>query len=148
MTIDLTNGIAILVAVLGLIGMLIKMIRDADMKRLVSVEKDRDEAKKEFIALNASLSSTKQRSENNSQAILVTEKRLEDTMSRHFTELNRRLDTMDNSRNAAHDKLSKDFDHMREAIADVRETMAGFGATYVSRKEYSHDAQTRHEDDR
>lgn len=75
MQLDISTVITIGGATLAVIGALIKIIRDMDMKRIEMTEKD-------------------------------------------LAEANRKLEIQ------------------REYLADIRETIAGFGATYVTRREF------------
>lgn len=59
MTIDLTTGLAILVPTLGLFLLLVKMLRDNDLKRVVALETQLREAERKIDKISDTASDIK-----------------------------------------------------------------------------------------
>lgn len=112
MKMDISTWIAIITVLLGVFGALVKVLWDMTQRRLEVMEKSMDKlvSKEEVEALKKSL----------------------DTMEQDIHKLHERNDD-DN------DDMHKIVENLRESLADARETIAGFGASYVTRKEFYED---------
>jgi hypothetical protein len=123
MTIDLTNGVVIVLAILGLIGGLVKLIRDSDMKRITSIEKDLEAIKTSLASAASDIKSNRAMMDGHVANHVVSEHRIEDVAS----------------------KTSDMIKAHSEEIADIRESIAGFGSNYVLRKEFFEDGRKHKE---
>ena len=111
MQLDISTIITIGGATLGLLATLVKMIRDNDMKRLEACETQLaalHDRQKDILAIIA-------------------------VLQQNVGENNRRLDLVNQDVSYAIKKL----EDQREHLADIRETIAGFGATYVTRRDFN-----------
>lgn len=106
---DVTTIIAIVTIVLGIIGTLAKLVWDQSQRRLDAIEADMGK--------------------------LITKAEL-DALKKDLDLLERQLNELGNENHAKTADLYRIVDSIRESLADARETIAGFGSTYISRKEH------------
>lgn len=118
--------VTIIIFVLGLLGVLVKMIRDHDLARIAVLERKLAEVQKQALVLTSGLSSSKEIATNQVDELI----RRVDVLERRHDEMTRK-----------HDENGQRFGHaleqVRDHIGDMRETIAGFGAIYITRREYS-----------
>jgi peptidoglycan hydrolase CwlO-like protein len=111
MQIDLMTGVTIISVIFGLVAALIKIIRDQDMKKIDAIDKTVTsiaDKQKDLFAVIASI-------------------------NQNISNTSRRLDDLESNV----EEIEKKAENQRESLADVRETIAGFGATYVTRRDYN-----------
>lgn len=144
MQIDLSNAITIALVILGFIGTLINMLRNGDLKRIASLEKEVEDLKTTNGELKSEIKANKSAIDNSLIQISGVEKRIESNIEKQFLITDKRMSDTHSKTEAISEKLTEGFDKMKEALADVRETVAGFGSTYVPRKELqSHEGKSR-----
>jgi uncharacterized membrane-anchored protein YhcB (DUF1043 family) len=135
MQIDLSNAITIALVILGFIGTLINMLRNGDLKRIASLEKEVEDIKAANGELKSEIKANKAAIDLNLTHLSGTERRIDTSLEKQFSSVDRRLNESSSKTEVLSEKLTEGFDKMKEALADVRETVAGFGSTYVPRKE-------------
>lgn len=120
---DFATWIAIIGLILGLIGALVKIVWDMSQKRLETLEgaMTQHATREEITHLKETI-----------EKELAAVKKSLDTAMHQVQNMDR-----ENDANAA--ALFNKLEAIRESLADARETIAGFGSTYVTRKEYYED---------
>ncbi len=109
---DTSTWIAIVTAILGVFGALLKIVWDLSQKRLELIE----------INMNKFVSK---------EEVEVLRKLIDD--------MEEQLKSIDSEHDSNSEKLNSIVENLRESLADARETIAGFGSTYVTRKEFYED---------
>jgi hypothetical protein len=120
---DIATWIAIIGLILGLIGALIKIVWDMSQKRLETLES--------AMTLHATREEVSHLKEALEKELEAVKKSLDSAMLA--------VQHMDRENDANAAALFNKLEAIRESLADARETIAGFGSTYVTRKEYYED---------
>jgi methyl-accepting chemotaxis protein len=108
-TIDVATWIGIGTVALGVLGALLKTVWDLSQKRLEAIE--------------------------GTIGKFVTKDEIE-TLKKLIEDMDERLQETNRQQDHSSQDLYKTIEAVRESLADARETIAGFGATYVTRKEF------------
>jgi division protein CdvB (Snf7/Vps24/ESCRT-III family) len=109
---DTSTWIAIITAIAGVFGALLKIVWDLSQKRLETIE----------TAMNN----------------LVPKGEIE-ALKKALDDMEEQLKSIDTEHDANAERLNEIIENLRESLADARETIAGFGSTYVTRKEFYED---------
>jgi chromosome segregation ATPase len=109
--------VTIALAILGAFWILIRIIRHLESKKIEELAKDLSEARKNYLSGSSSFAETDKHVEVMKNQIANLEK--ENTTLR-----------------AEAAELREKHDGVLEMLSDIRETIAGFGAYYVTRKEF------------
>ena len=139
-TISPEVAVAIALAVLGSFYTLIRIIRYLDAKRnedaKKALEKQVDDLQKQVRELEGQIKGL----EAKQQAVVLESQRLE--QSRQY--FDRTLEQLQKTHGDDVKTIFARLDVARETLSDMRETLAGFGSNYVSRKEYLDDKNRKH----
>jgi hypothetical protein len=106
---DTTTWIAIITAIAGVFGALLKIVWDLSQKRLELIENGMDK--------------------------LVSKEEV-DALRKSITMIEEQIQKIDDEHDTNTEKLNEIVENLRESLADARETIAGFGSSYVTRKEF------------
>jgi septal ring factor EnvC (AmiA/AmiB activator) len=117
MQIDLATAITVGIFILGIIGGLIKVIRDGDQKKVEETDKANAQKIKELEDKITEINNTY------TANIPVVQTQIAN------------LQTQIQSLNNTVEDLRKTQNKLSENLADTREAVAGFGASYITRRE-------------
>lgn len=123
--------VTIVIAVLTLIGVLVKMLWSHSNARVEKIEKAAQAAKEKadkIDALTERVNDLSKRVEDISKVAFKAD-RIQ-SLSERVADLSKRQD--DNAT-----RFGSKIEEMQEKLADARESISGFGADYVTRKEFN-----------
>lgn len=107
MQISIELAVTIAIAVIGAVALLVRMVRAGDLKRIECAEKVLEKLPGLLQAIGG--------------------------LREKVVDLEKKCDVLFRK----NDDINTEFKEVNEGLADIRETIAGFGANYVTRKEYN-----------